>query len=44
MNGQPSAIFMAVESTRRNLHEPQPSAHAHASRRRARAAVGRAPA
>ena len=22
MNGQPTAILMAVESTRRNLHEP----------------------
>lgn len=22
MNGQPAAILMAVESTRRNLHEP----------------------
>jgi hypothetical protein len=24
MNGQPAAILMAVESTRRNLHEPPP--------------------
>ena len=26
MNGQPSAIYMAVESTRRNLHGRRPSA------------------
>jgi hypothetical protein len=39
MNGQPVAILMALEATRRNIHEPQP---AERPRRRTRRAAARA--
>ena len=33
MNGQPTAILMAVESTRRNMHEPPREARPRRPRR-----------
>jgi hypothetical protein len=39
MNGQPTAILMAVESTRRNMHEPPREPR---PRRRPRRATARA--
>jgi hypothetical protein len=33
MNGQPAAILMAVEATRRNMHEPPREPKPHRTRR-----------